>query len=125
MPLPTKTLEQSSAFVSQMSQEIVHVDPTDVFLDMDPILPEDWQIFTRSITFQEQYVWEPYDSEKLPETLASEIQRFLRVANLVESEEPRIAYLCEFNYSCLPSSLIVTIFEFFSFEISSFLLIKE
>lgn len=95
--MPTKTLEQSSAFVSQMSQEIVPVDPTDVFLDMDPILPEDWQIFTRSITFQEQYVWEPYDSEKLPETLASEIQRFLRVANLVESEEPRIAYLCEFT----------------------------
>ncbi|CAH8260508.1 unnamed protein product [Arabidopsis lyrata] len=62
---------------------------------MDPILPEDSPTsqFTRPLAFQEQYVWEPYDSEKLPETLASEIQRFLRVANLVESEEPRVAYL--------------------------------
>ncbi|CAN1782797.1 Putative callose synthase 8 [Linum perenne] len=36
---------------------------------------------------------EPFDSERLPPTLAREIQRFLRVANLIESEEPRIAYL--------------------------------
>ncbi|EOA30960.1 hypothetical protein CARUB_v10014107mg [Capsella rubella] len=82
-----------------MSHEIVPVDPSDVFVDMDPIFPEDSPTsrqFTRSLTFHEQYVWEPYHSEKLPETLASGIQRFLRVANLVESEEPRIAYLCRF-----------------------------
>ncbi|XP_010465387.1 PREDICTED: putative callose synthase 8 [Camelina sativa] len=77
-------------------EEIVPVDSTEVFVDMDPIFPEDSQQFTRSVTFREQYVWEPCDSEKLPETLASGIQRFLRVANLVESEEPRIAYLCRF-----------------------------
>ncbi|XP_010502100.1 PREDICTED: uncharacterized protein LOC104779430 [Camelina sativa] len=82
-----------------MSHEIVPVDPTDVFVDMDPIFPEDSPTIrqsTRSVTSQEQFVWVPYDSEKLPETLASGIQRFLRVANLVESEEPRIAYLCRF-----------------------------
>ncbi|CAN8259363.1 unnamed protein product [Cochlearia groenlandica] len=52
--------------------------------------------FTRSLTFRE-HVSEPFDSERLPATLASEIQRFLRIANLVESEEPRIAYLCRFH----------------------------
>ncbi|CAI0409346.1 unnamed protein product, partial [Linum tenue] len=40
---------------------------------------------------------EPFDSERLPPTLAREIQRFLRVANLIETEEPRIAYLCRFH----------------------------
>ncbi|CAK7351703.1 unnamed protein product [Dovyalis caffra] len=40
---------------------------------------------------------EPFDSERLPPTLAGEIQKFLRVANLIESEEPRIAYLCRFH----------------------------
>ncbi|XP_050370862.1 putative callose synthase 8 isoform X1 [Argentina anserina] len=40
---------------------------------------------------------EPFESERLPATLASEIQSFLRVANLIESEEPRIAYLCRFH----------------------------
>ncbi|AEE75566.1 callose synthase [Arabidopsis thaliana] len=81
------------------SNEIAPVDPTDVFLDMDPILPEDspaTSLFTRPLALKEQYVWEPYDSEKLPETLASGIQRFLRVANLVESDDPRVAYLCRF-----------------------------
>lgn len=38
---------------------------------------------------------EPFESERLPASLASEIQRFLRVANLIEVEEPRIAYLCK------------------------------
>ena len=38
---------------------------------------------------------EPFESERLPATLASKIQSFLRVANLIESEEPRIAYLCK------------------------------
>jgi len=82
------------------SNEIAPVDSTDVFLDMDPILPEDsppTSLFTRPLALKEQYVWEPYDSEKLPETLASGIQRFLRVANLVESDDPRVAYLCEFT----------------------------
>ncbi|XP_052206358.1 putative callose synthase 8 isoform X2 [Diospyros lotus] len=40
---------------------------------------------------------EPFDSEKLPVTLVSEIQRFLRVANFIEVEEPRVAYLCRFH----------------------------
>ncbi|KAJ6894038.1 callose synthase 8 isoform X1 [Populus alba x Populus x berolinensis] len=32
---------------------------------------------------------EPFDSERLPASLSREIQMFLRVANLIESEEPR------------------------------------
>ncbi|KAK4256006.1 hypothetical protein QN277_008927 [Acacia crassicarpa] len=40
---------------------------------------------------------EPFDSERLPTVFASEIQRFLRVANLIEREEPRVAYLCRFH----------------------------
>ncbi|CAK9325304.1 unnamed protein product [Citrullus colocynthis] len=40
---------------------------------------------------------EPFESERLPVSLASEIQRFLRVANSIEREEPRIAYLCRFH----------------------------
>lgn len=51
--------------------------------------------YTRSITYGRDHVPEPFDSEKLPVTLISEIQRFLRVANLIESEEPRVAYLCK------------------------------
>lgn len=56
---------------------------------------------SRSLTYGEcssssqEYVPEPFDSERLPASLASEIQRFLRVANSIESEEPRIAYLCK------------------------------
>lgn len=37
----------------------------------------------------------PFDSERLPPVFDSEIQRFLRVANLLEREEPRVAYLCK------------------------------
>lgn len=51
--------------------------------------------FIRSLTLGRDHVTEPFDSEKLPVTLVSEIQRFLRVANLIEIDEPRIAYLCE------------------------------
>ncbi|KAK4355329.1 hypothetical protein RND71_024300 [Anisodus tanguticus] len=51
----------------------------------------------RSITFGRDHVPEPFDSEKLPVTLISEIQRFLRVANLIEEDEPRVAYLCRFH----------------------------
>uniref|UniRef100_A0A0E0JXY2 1,3-beta-glucan synthase n=1 Tax=Oryza punctata TaxID=4537 RepID=A0A0E0JXY2_ORYPU len=35
-----------------------------------------------------------FDSEKLPQTLVSEIRPFLRVANQIEHESPRVAYLC-------------------------------
>lgn len=54
--------------------------------------------FTRSITWgRDDHDPEPelFDSEKLPVSLVSEIQRFLRVANLIETEEPRVAYLCK------------------------------
>jgi callose synthase len=36
-----------------------------------------------------------FDSEKLPQTLVSEIRPFLRVANQIEAESPRVAYLCK------------------------------
>ncbi|XP_010257761.1 PREDICTED: putative callose synthase 8 isoform X2 [Nelumbo nucifera] len=45
----------------------------------------------------EGYVPEPFDSETLPPTLSSEIQRFLRVANEIQYESPRVAYLCRFH----------------------------
>lgn len=52
--------------------------------------------FTRSITWgRDDPEPEPFDSEKLPVSLVSEIQRFLRVSNLIETEEPRVAYLCK------------------------------
>ncbi|KAG8070458.1 hypothetical protein GUJ93_ZPchr0006g42597 [Zizania palustris] len=38
-----------------------------------------------------------FDSEKLPQTLVSEIRPFLRVANQIELESPRVAYLCRFH----------------------------
>ncbi|CAL5187239.1 unnamed protein product [Lathyrus oleraceus] len=44
--------------------------------------------------YAEQLQPGPFDSERLPTVFASEIQRFLRVANLIEKEEPRVAYLC-------------------------------
>ncbi|KAL6506932.1 putative callose synthase 8 [Orobanche hederae] len=54
--------------------------------------------FARSITSGgRDSVPEPFDSEKLPVTLVSEIQRFLRVANQIEIDEPRVAYLCRFH----------------------------
>ncbi|WZZ62199.1 hypothetical protein YC2023_062306 [Brassica napus] len=86
-----------------MSHEIVPVDPIDVPSTSysrpaqgREDSPEREHQYTRSLTFRE-HVSEPFDSERLPATLASEIQRFLRIANLVESEEPRIAYLCRFH----------------------------
>ncbi|XVF18396.1 hypothetical protein REPUB_Repub11eG0018000 [Reevesia pubescens] len=60
--------------------------------------------FTRSLTYGESsssgsggYVSEMFNSERLPPTLASEIQRFLRVANMLEWKAPRVAYLCRFH----------------------------
>ncbi|KAL0362554.1 UNVERIFIED_CONTAM: putative callose synthase 8, partial [Sesamum calycinum] len=53
--------------------------------------------FTRSLTSGREHVPEPFDSEKLPVTLVSEIQRFLRVANQIEIDEPGVAYLCRFH----------------------------
>jgi hypothetical protein len=44
-----------------------------------------------------------FDSEKLPQTLVSEIRPFLRAANDIEAENPRVAYLCK-----LLSSRVVT-----------------
>ncbi|RID63686.1 hypothetical protein BRARA_E02670 [Brassica rapa] len=86
-----------------MSHEIVPVDPIDIPSTSysrpaqgREDSPEREHQYTRSLTFRE-HVSEPFDSERLPATLASEIQRFLRIANLVESEEPRIAYLCRFH----------------------------
>jgi hypothetical protein len=38
-----------------------------------------------------------FDSEKLPQTLVSEIRPFLRAANDIEAENPRVAYLCKFT----------------------------
>ncbi|KAL2331236.1 hypothetical protein Fmac_018817 [Flemingia macrophylla] len=42
----------------------------------------------------DEYVPEPFDSERLPTVFASQIQRFLRMANILGKEEPRVAYLC-------------------------------
>ncbi|KAJ4977031.1 hypothetical protein NE237_002137 [Protea cynaroides] len=43
------------------------------------------------------YVPEPFDSEKLPQDLISKVRPFLRVANQLEKENPRVAYLCRFQ----------------------------
>ncbi|XP_042469553.1 putative callose synthase 8 isoform X2 [Zingiber officinale] len=43
------------------------------------------------------YAPEPFDSEKIPPTLVSEVRRFLRVANQIEAESPRVAYICRFH----------------------------
>ena len=52
-------------------------------------------LYMKSITSGRDHVPEPFDSEKLPVTLRSEIQRFLRVANLIDAQEPRVACLCK------------------------------
>ncbi|KAK9269020.1 hypothetical protein L1049_000788 [Liquidambar formosana] len=52
---------------------------------------------TRSLSTGHVHGPEPFDSERLPVTLVSEIRKFLRVANMIEAVEPRIAYLCRFH----------------------------
>lgn len=88
-----------------MSSEIVVADPGYDY-EGDPGTVTEYTTpttVTRSITsgsehdIDYQYVPEPFESERLPPTLESGIQRFLRVANLIEREEPRIAYLCKFK----------------------------
>ncbi|XP_065035131.1 putative callose synthase 8 isoform X3 [Musa acuminata AAA Group] len=44
-----------------------------------------------------QYSRAPFDSEKVPPTLVADVRRFLRVANQIESESPRVAYHCRFH----------------------------
>ncbi|XWS10813.1 hypothetical protein CRYUN_Cryun38cG0030100 [Craigia yunnanensis] len=95
-----------------MSNEIVPVDPIfeeEPKRNKQPVIShedeeEESKGVTRSITYGESsssgsggYVSEVFNSEKLPPTLASEIQRFLRVANMLEWKAPRVAYLCRFH----------------------------
>ncbi|KAK6229181.1 hypothetical protein SCA6_018132 [Theobroma cacao] len=94
-----------------MSNEIVPVDP---IFDEEPKPnkqptishgeEEESKGVTRSLTDGEssssrsgRYVSEMFNSERLPPTLSSEIQRFLRVANMLEWKAPRVAYLCRFH----------------------------
>ncbi|XP_072998818.1 putative callose synthase 8 isoform X1 [Typha latifolia] len=59
--------------------------------------PSPWHPSTSTSTSDLEYVAEPFDSEKLPSTLVSGIRPFLRVANQIESESPRVAYICRFH----------------------------
>ncbi|RWW46669.1 hypothetical protein BHE74_00047408 [Ensete ventricosum] len=51
-----------------------------------------------------QYSPSPFDSEKVPPTLVADVRRFLRVANQIESESPRVAYHCKKKPSFPPGS---------------------
>lgn len=91
------------------SSEIVVADPP-----IEPnstVTEQPTHALTRSLTFGhgDGNGPEPFDSERLPPTLAREIQRFLRVANLIESEEPRIAYLCKPFELCFLWFLVLTL----------------
>ncbi|KAK6230869.1 hypothetical protein QUC31_002387 [Theobroma cacao] len=100
-----------------MSNEIVPVDP---IFDEEPKPnkqptishgeKEESKGVTRSLTYGEssscrsgRYVSEMFNGERLPPTLASEIQSFLRVANMLEWKAPRVAYLCKsfLYFQCL------------------------
>lgn len=90
------------------SSEIVVVEPIqEIYHDIESELPStssgSRRNFTRSITYEvdDHYMPEPFESEKLPVTLASGIRRFLRVANQIEIQEPRVAYLCMWPCSLL------------------------
>ncbi|KAM6584955.1 hypothetical protein CsatB_011957 [Cannabis sativa] len=74
--------------------EIVVADPIFYDCEQDEAGPSSSSITISSPIDDQNSVPEPFESERLPPTLATEIQRFLRVANLVEIEEPRIAFLC-------------------------------
>lgn len=60
----------------------------------------------------------PFDSEKLPQTLA-EIRPFLRVANQIEKQSPRAAYLCkrsefsvfDLKFGCISSCFFLSRFR--------------
>ncbi|KAG9444221.1 hypothetical protein H6P81_015561 [Aristolochia fimbriata] len=54
------------------------------------------QPITRSITGGPVATGRPFNSEQLPPTLLS-IRQFLRVANQIETEFPRAAYICRFH----------------------------
>lgn len=73
--------------------EIVVAEPI-YFVDTDGAGPSSRSVAV-SHGLRHDYVPEPFESERLPPSLASDIQRFLRVANLIEIEKPRIAYLCK------------------------------
>ncbi|KAH7844337.1 hypothetical protein Vadar_026931 [Vaccinium darrowii] len=90
-----------------MSKEIIVAEPTGEGCSRSSTsnrreyISRNKRPFTRSITWGHDHEpepeSEPFDSEKLPVSLVSEIQRFLRIANLIETEEPRVAYLCRFH----------------------------
>ena len=109
-----------------MSNEIVPVDPIfeeEPKRNKQPVIShededeeeEESKGAMRSLTYGESsssgsggYVSEVFNSEKLPPTLASEIQSFLRVANMLEWKAPRVAYLCKsFSVSFLMFFLVL------------------
>jgi hypothetical protein len=50
-----------------------------------------------------------FDSEKVPQTLVSDVRPFLRVANDVEADSPRVAYLCKSRAAYTPASLSLSL----------------
>ncbi|PON83360.1 Glycosyl transferase [Trema orientale] len=78
-----------------MAHEIVVAEPIFYDCEADEAGPSSSSITISSgIDHHTHSVPEPFESERVPPTLAAEIQRFLRVANLVEIDEPRVAFLC-------------------------------
>lgn len=80
-----------------MSKEIVVAEPIYEAHHHDKDKPSTSRSITVSskVGYDDDHVPEPFESERLPPTLDAEIRRFLRVANLIERKEPRIAYLCK------------------------------